>query len=127
MNSVTGFRFSVLRSSRMNAGMKKAKLQTRRTSSEGPALARTVQRKPLDLGEIRWQIEEIVGNGAVSMVEDTIESVGKGHFLGMKYLFAMIRLFAAASTENRAEPDSLAASRWRRLALPEASVAEAGG
>jgi len=45
------------------------------------------QRKATGLAEIRWQIADLVGNGAVGMVETTMEEVGKGHYLGMKYLF----------------------------------------
>jgi hypothetical protein len=37
----------------------------------------------MDLVEIRRQIADLVGNGAVGMVEITMEEVGEGHYLGM--------------------------------------------
>ena len=40
--------------------------------------------------EIRQQITNLERNDAVGMVEITMEEVGKGHYLGMKYLFEMI-------------------------------------
>jgi hypothetical protein len=46
----------------------------------------------MDLAEIRRQITDLVGNGAVGMVEATMDEAGKGHYLGMKYLFEMIGL-----------------------------------
>jgi hypothetical protein len=52
-----------------------------------PGTTKSTQRKATDLGEIRRQITDLVGNGAVGMVETTMEEVGKGHYRGMKYLF----------------------------------------
>ena len=63
----------------------------------------------MDLAEIRRQIADLVGNGAVGMVETTIEEVGKGHYLGMKYLFEMIGLYPAISTDDAPIQESMAA------------------
>jgi len=52
-----------------------------------PGTTKSTQRKAAGLAEIRWQIADLVGNGAVGMVETTMEEVGKAHYLGMKYLF----------------------------------------
>jgi hypothetical protein len=104
-------------------GTKKAKVGPvvvpRRSSPEKPD-----QRKPVDLAEVRRQIADLVGSGAVGMVETTIEEVEKGHYLGMKFLFEMIGLYPATSTEDAPAEDSLAATLLRRLGIPEAPVQE---
>ena len=38
----------------------------------------------MDLAEIRRQITDPVENGAVGMVEATMDEVGKGHYLGIE-------------------------------------------
>ncbi len=78
----------------------------------------------MDLAEIRRQIADLVESGALGMVETTIEEVEKGHYLGMKYLFEMIGLYPATSTEDVPAEDSLAATLLRRLGIPEAPVQE---
>ena len=105
--------------------MKKAKLRTGTARSKGSLSAKLAPPKPIDLAEIRRQITDLVGNGAVGMVETTMEEVGKGHYLGMKYLFEMIRLYPAASTDDTLLQESLAATLLRRLGLPEAPMPEA--
>jgi hypothetical protein len=78
-----------------------------------PGTTKSTQRKATDLAEIRWQITDLAGNGAVGMVETTMEEVGKGHYLGMKYLFE-IDLGDDGPVE-----DSLAATLLRRLGIPD--------
>jgi hypothetical protein len=73
--------------------MKKTKLRSKTASSKGPSSAKprtrkSAQPKATDLAEIWRQITDLVGNGAVGMVETTMEEVAKGHYLGMKYLRA---------------------------------------
>ena len=70
--------------------MKKAKVRTGTTSVRVASPAKSAARTTPDLAEIRRQINDIVGHGTVGMVETTIDQVGKGHYLGMKYLFEMI-------------------------------------
>lgn len=53
----------------------------------------------MDLAEIRRQITDFVENAAVGMVEATMDEVGKGHYLGMKYLFEMIGPYPATSPD----------------------------
>jgi hypothetical protein len=98
--------------------MKKSKQTTGTKLSKRPA-AKKGTRKPVDLIEIRQQITNLVGNDAVGMVETTMEEVGKGHYLGMKYLFEMIGLYPAATEDGTSVPDSMAAILLRRLGLPE--------
>ena len=105
--------------------MKKAKPKTRAGSLKAPAAGRPAA-KAIDLAEIRRQISDLVGNGAVGMVESTMEEVGKGHYLGMKYLFEMIGLYPATSADDRPLEDSLAAILLRSLGLPQAPMPEAG-
>ncbi len=76
------------------------------------------------MAEVRRQIRDLVRNGAVEMVETTIDQVGKGHYLGMKYLFEMIGLYPATSTEDTRTQDSMAAILLRRLGLPEMQMPE---
>src|ERR1700690_1894810 len=75
--------------------------------------------KQVDLDAIREQITNLVGNGAVDMVETTMEEVGKGRYLAMKYLFEMIGLCPASTLEAAPQEDSLARTLLRRLQLPE--------
>src|SRR5579864_7958062 len=75
--------------------------------------------KRVDLGLVREQITNLVGNRAVKMVETTIEEVGKGHYLAMKCLFELIGLCPATAPEVAVEEDSLAQTLLRRLQLPE--------
>jgi len=53
------------------------------------------------------------------MVEITIDQVGRGHYLGMKYLFEMIGLYPATSMDEAPPQDSMTAVLLRRLGLPE--------
>jgi hypothetical protein len=106
--------------------MSKAKLQTRTVRSRASSPAKSAALKPVDLAEIRRQITDLVGNGAVAMVETTMEEVGKGHYLGMKYLFEMIGLYPATSPDDAPMQDSMAAILLRRLGLPEAPMLESG-
>ena len=80
--------------------------------------------KPVDLAEIRQQITDLVGNDAVGMVEITMEEVGKGHYLGMKYLFEMIGLYPSTIEDEYVVQDSMAATLLRSLGLPEMPVPE---
>jgi hypothetical protein len=80
----------------------------------------------MDLAEIRRQITDLVGKGAVGMVEATMDEVGKGHSLGMKYLFEMIGLYPATSPGDAPVEDSLAAILLRTPGIPEAPVPESG-
>ena len=99
--------------------MKKAKVRTGTTRARGAPPVKSAGGEAPDLGEIRRHIADMVGNGAIGMVETTIDQVGKGHYLGMKYLFEMIGLYPATSTNDSAEEDSLAGVLLRRLGLPE--------
>lgn len=78
----------------------------------------------MDLAEIRQQITNLVGNGAVGMVETTMEEVGKGHYLGMKYLFELVGLYPATAADEAPIQDSMAATLLRRLGLPESPMQE---
>jgi hypothetical protein len=104
--------------------MKKTKARTGTKHPKGAAPARKGVRKAVDLAEIRQQITNLVGNDAVGMVEITMEEVGKGHYLGMKYLFEMIGLYPATGEDGALVPDSMAAVLLRRLGLPEPPIPE---
>src|SRR6185437_16457730 len=106
--------------------MKKAKVRTGTTRARLAPPVKSAGGDAPDLGEIRRHIDDMVGNGAIGMVETTIDQVSKGHYLGMKYLFEMIGLYPATSTNDSAEEDSLAAVLLRRLGLPEAPIEKSG-
>ena len=88
------------------------------------ALPERGQQAAADLADVRRQITDLVRNGAVEMVETTIDQVGNGHYLGMKYLFEMIGLYPATSIDDAPAQDSMAAILLRRLGLPEMQMSE---
>jgi hypothetical protein len=99
--------------------MSKARASKARKSSKG---ARSAPKKPLkhvELGPVQEHITNLVGNGAIEMVETTIAEVNKGHYLAMKYLFEMVGLFPATVPTETLQEDSLAKTLMRRLRLPE--------
>jgi hypothetical protein len=104
--------------------MKRAKQNAGATHSRKAPQATTVARKSPDMAEIRRQITELVGSGALEMVSTTIKEVGKGHYLGMKYLFELVGLYPATSADGESASDSMAATLLRRLGLPEVPVPE---
>ena len=93
----------------------------RRSKKSSPAPKQALKR--VDLGVVREQITNLVGNRAVEMVETTMDEVDKGHYLAMKYLFEMVGLCPAASPDEAPEEDSLAKTLLRRLGLPEETSA----
>jgi hypothetical protein len=97
--------------------MKKAKERNDRQRSAKSSAATRVSRDPVNLADIRQQITNLVGNGALGMVETTIEEVGKGHYLGMKYLFELIGHYPGTAGEEAPVQDSMAATLLRRLGL----------
>jgi hypothetical protein len=99
--------------------MSKTRTSRARKSSKKAPLAAKKALKQVDLAAIREQITNLVGNGAVDMVETTMEEVGKGRYLAMKYLFEMIGLCPATTPEEAPQEDSLARTLLRRLQLPE--------
>jgi len=92
--------------------------RARKRSKKAPSAPKKAL-KQVDLGAIREQITNLVGNGAVDMVETTMEEVGKGRYLAMKYLFEMIGLCPATTPEEAHQDDSLTRTLLRRLQLPE--------
>ena len=104
--------------------MKRAKEKTGTKTLTRKSSARKTSRRPVDLAEIRQQILKLVGSDAVGMVETTIEEVGKGHYLGMKYLFEVIGLYPAAAADEVPTSESMAATLLGRLGVAEAPLPE---
>ena len=104
--------------------MKTAQKKTSRQASKKVAAVKKSSGDPVDLAEIRRRITSLVENGAVGMVETTIEEVNNGHYLGMKYLFELIGLYPAKSGDEAPAQDSMAATLLRRLGLPEPPMQE---
>jgi hypothetical protein len=103
--------------------MSKAKPQTRTAGSKASSSIRSAPRA-MDLAEIRREITDLVASGAVRMVETTMDEVGKGHYLGMKYLFEMIGLYPALPVDDAPTQDSLAAILLGRLGVPGGPLGE---
>ena len=99
--------------------MSKAKTSKARKGTKRAPSAPKRALKQVDLGVVRERITNLVGNGAVRMVETTMKEVDKGHYLAMKYLFEMIGLCPATTPEETLQEDSLARTLLRRLKLPE--------
>ena len=104
--------------------MKAAKERTGKQGAKNKSGVTKSSRDRVDLAEIRQQITNLVGNGAVGMVEITMEEVGKGHYLGMKYLFELVGLYPATAADEAPIQDSMAATLLRRLGLPESPMQE---
>src|SRR5438552_217592 len=104
--------------------MKRAKPSAAATHPRKAPPAMKVAGKSPDMAEIRRQITDLVGSGAVEMVATTIDEVGKGHYLGMKYLFELVGLYPATSPDGESAADSMAATLLRRLGLPEVPAPE---
>ena len=104
--------------------MKAAKEETGKQGAKNKSAVTKSSRDRVDLAEIRQQITNLVGNGAVGMVETTMEEVGKGHYLGMKYLFELVGLYPATAADEAPIQDSMAATLLRRLGLPESPMQE---
>jgi hypothetical protein len=100
------------------------KTASKRGSKGVKKVARTRPQKPVDLEAIRKEIAAIVGGEAVSMVETTMEEVGKGHYAAMKFLFEMIGLYPAGGAAEPVGADSVASQLIRRLGLPEEAKSE---
>jgi hypothetical protein len=99
--------------------MTKASTKSRTAGKKRAPRAGGKARKPVDLGAVRQQINDLVGGEAVNLVEITIAEADKGHYGAMKYLFEMIGLYPSAEQEAAPQPDSLAKTLLRRLGLPE--------
>ena len=99
--------------------MSKTKTSRARRRPRKTASAPKKALKQVDLEAIREQITNLVGNGAVEMVETTMTEVSKGRYLAMKYLFEMIGLCPSTAPEEAPEEDSLARTLLRRLQVPE--------
>ena len=106
--------------------MKRAKARTGTGSLRAASPAKSGGREAPDLARSADRLRTLWEAAPIGMVETTIEQVGKGHYLGMKYLFEMIGLYPATSTEDAGEEDSLAAVLLRRLGIPEQPMPETG-
>jgi hypothetical protein len=105
---------------KVNQGMKRPRTsKAGKSSKKARPVAKKKAAKRVDLGNVREQITNLVGNHAVKMVEITMGEVSKGHYLTMKYLFEMIGLCPATTPAEELQEDSLAKTLLRRLRLPE--------
>jgi hypothetical protein len=72
----------------------------------------------VDLGRIREEIKNQVGNAAESMVASGIEEANKGHYAAMRFLFELVGLYPAAEgAEEGIAEDGLAKTLFSRLGV----------
>ena len=84
-----------------------------------------MSRKPVELGTIREQIKNQVGNAAEEMVAAGIEEANKGHYAAMKFLFELVGLYpATAAVEEEDGQDGLATALFKRLGVAEFATPE---
>jgi hypothetical protein len=100
-------------------GMKRAEKGKAPKSSKKATAGPKRVLKQVDLVSVQKEITNLVGDGAVGMVETTMKEVGKGHYLAMKFLFEMVGLCPAITPEEAPREDSLARMLLCRLQLPE--------
>lgn len=99
--------------------MKKAKGKKRsakKSASKKPA----VEQKPVDIIEVRKQIQQIVGNQATSLVEAVLGEGAKGQVSPVKYLFDLTGISAKVPEPEQEEPEKeyLAHMLLKRLGIP---------
>jgi hypothetical protein len=78
-----------------------------------------MSRKPVELGTIREQIKNQVGNAAEEMVAAGIEEANKGHYAAMKFLFELVGLYPATAPVEEEGQDGLATTLFKRLGVAE--------
>jgi hypothetical protein len=71
----------------------------------------------LTIDALRPQITKLVANAALDMVSTTIKQVKEGQYQALKYLFEIVGLFPAVSTEETPQDDSLGAVLMSRLGI----------
>ena len=76
---------------------------------------------PVDLGAVRQQVTNLVGNRALEVVHQILDQIGRGNYQAMKYLFEMVGLFPAATSEGTPAEDSLAQALLNDLGIPGGS------
>ena len=107
--------------------MTKAQGQSaKKRAKKKPAAGKQKKAKPVNMGELREEITNLVGGEAVGMVNSTINEADKGHYPAMKYLFEMVGLYPEVKQEEAAPQGEgvLAKTLLRRLALPEEAAPE---
>ena len=85
-----------------------------------------LQLDPVDLDTIRQQVTNLVANRALDVVHKMLDQIGQGNHQAMKYLFEMVGLFPASTTEDRSKEDSLAKTLSNYLDIPEGSSPSRG-
>lgn len=85
--------------------------------AKGPRAQST--REVVTIDGLRQQITQLVADDALEMVSSTIEQVKHGQYQALKYLFEMVGLYPATSTEETPQADSLAKILLSRLGIGE--------
>jgi len=97
--------------------MKRAKSNNGKHGAKRKTAVRSAG-KAVNLDDLRQKLAGQVANQASDMVDATIGEVMKGQHQPMKYLFEMIGLYPAGTTEEKAGDDVLARTLLRRLEFP---------
>ena len=101
--------------------MKKAKGKRTAKQSEKKSVVGT--KKPVDMVQLRENINNLVGESAKDIATKVIEVAKTGQLASAKYLFEAVGLYPATEeTRAKAPEDSLAYTLLRRMGLPTEPV-----
>ena len=76
---------------------------------------------PVDLAAVRQQVTNLVGDRALEVVQQTLDQIRRGNYQAMKYLFEMVGLFPALTSEDNSAEDSLTKTLLNYLGVSEGS------
>jgi hypothetical protein len=101
--------------------VKKAKGKRTAKQSEKKSVVGT--KKPVDMVQLRENINNLVGESAKDIATKVIEVAKTGQLASAKYLFEAVGLYPATEeTRAKAPEDSLAYTLLRRMGLPTEPV-----
>ena len=101
--------------------VKKAKSKRTAKRSENKSAGGT--KKPIDMVQLRENINNLVGESAKDIATKVIEVAKTGQLASAKYLFEAVGLYPATEeTRAKAPEDSLAYTLLRRMGLPTEPV-----
>jgi hypothetical protein len=102
---------------------KKAKSRSKGTAKKSAKKSAGSKKKPVDLVQVRENINSLVGDSAEDIANKVIEFAKNGQLASAKYLFEAVGLYPATEeTRAKAPEDSLAFTLLKRMGLPTEPV-----
>jgi hypothetical protein len=103
--------------------MKKRKGKSKAAAKKSAKNKVQSTKKPVDMVQVRENINSLVGNSAEDIASGVIEVAKTGQLASAKYLFEAVGLYPATEeTRAKAPEDSLAYTLLRRIGLPTEPV-----